>query len=120
MGIVSINVEKLLTGIREQFQTAEFEQAIAELKEGFKISKVLAVAFQAVMVCERVAESAGELYSSEEKQEAVATFVDEVVQLPFFLEPFDGPFIKLAINTIVGWLNIIAGKKWLAKLSKVL
>lgn len=64
----------------------------------------------------RVAEtSAAELKgvaTGEDKLNAVAKYVDELIKLNFVMEMFDGPAIKFALSMIVNNLNKVLGKDW--------
>lgn len=50
------------------------------------------------------------------KLEAVVTFLDEKIKLPFYLEILDGPAIRFSIAQVVTFLRAKLGPDWPAKL----
>ncbi len=52
-----------------------------------------------------------------EKRDFVARRLDEMVKLPWWLEPFDGALFGLAIDVVCGALNESFGHRW-QKLTK--
>lgn len=50
--------------------------------------------------------------SGKKKLDIAAQFLDEVVQLPFYLEWFDGKAIKFLLSWAVGALNSHIGDSW--------
>lgn len=53
--------------------------------------------------------------TSEEKLEAATAIVDEMIELPFYLEFFDGPAIRILISMVVTFLNEKYGDNWNSK-----
>lgn len=64
---------------------------------------------------EKVTVDAGEIAkgSGNAKREALVNMLDEVIRLPFFLEPFDGILIGKLIDWAIDWLNAKFGKDWI-------
>ena len=65
-------------------------------------------------VVEKVVRDAGEVGLGNEKREAVVQFLDDIIALPFWAEPFDKPLIRLLVDQLVGLLNSVFGKDWIS------
>lgn len=50
--------------------------------------------------------------TSEEKLEAATAIVDDMIELPMYLEFFDGPAIRILISMVVTFLNEKYGITW--------
>lgn len=119
---ITIDVELLKKGLHDHFALDNIEAAIAKLKGKFSVGALIAVISEAIIVVEKIVAEAGELAgpAGEAKHQAVSQFVDDVVKLPFWIEPFDGWIIHAAIDGLVTWYNIRFGKQWITKLSALL
>jgi hypothetical protein len=120
---MTINMEKLIDGLRAYAETDKFKELCDGLKTGGILSKfagVIPIATEAVHVVEKIAadvEGAG--ISGSEKREAVVTFLDGVLILPVWLEPFDGPLIGKVVDGVVAFYNTKIGHKWLDKVKSI-
>ncbi len=56
----------------------------------------------------------GEVVSlqSKDKRDAVVSYLDDLIVLPWFLEPLDGPVIAALVDFVVGKLNDRLGHDW--------
>ena len=117
----SIDTQKLLTGLKAYAATGAIEALIEKFKAAGIVDKV-AVAFgiikEAVHLVEKLATDLEGLGTptGQEKRDAVVSFLDDVVKLPFFLEPIDGPLIGQAVDGLVAWYNFKIGHGWLDKI----
>ncbi len=116
MPVVEIDVQKLKAGLSEYFQAENFQETLKELKEHFRIGLLVVLIQEGVVIVEKLAADFGETISGESKHEALASFIDDCVKLPFFLEPFDGKLIHAGIDAIVWWYNSKFGHDWLTKM----
>ncbi|MCK9568899.1 hypothetical protein M0R72_08160 [Candidatus Pacearchaeota archaeon] len=64
------------------------------------------------IVVEKVCADAGAVASGGEKKKALVELLDEIIKLPFFLEPFDGMIIGWLIDKLIEWLNLKLGQDW--------
>lgn len=69
------------------------------------------------IVVEKVCRDAGAVASGGEKKKALVELLDEIIKLPFFLEPFDGMIIGWLIDKLIEWLNLKLGQDWVDHLS---
>ncbi len=67
---------------------------------------------RAALVVEQAIVTTGIIVTSEEKRKAAAKVVDDWVELPGYLELFDGLAIEAAFAFAVGLLNQQFGDKW--------
>lgn len=72
-----------------------------------------------IAVVEREVKAVGEVGKGGEKLDAVVTFLDDIIRLPFYLEWFDGPAIRLLVSQLVGLLNRVFGKDWIEKITAI-
>jgi hypothetical protein len=133
---VTIDKEKLVEGLKDAFDVGEFKDKFEDLK-GFKFNpfnfgpdgkpegwdifirdgKLASEVFlQVIRTVERLCFEAGQVASGADKLEAVAEFLDEIIQLPFYLEWADRPVIKMVITFLVNQLNALFGKDWINKI----
>lgn len=71
----------------------------------FDKAQALWIAIQeAVPMVEAVANEIGGL-TGEEKLDLAARAADDIMKLPWYLEPFDGPGVKMALSKLVAYLN---------------
>ena len=135
--MASLDKEKLLEALRAYAETDLFSQRLDQLKnydfnpfrppanpdgpEGWdKVVEagnlVNEIIKDVVGVVEKVVRDAGEVGLGNEKREAVVQFLDDIIKLPFWAEPFDKPLIRLLVDQIVGLLNKLLGKDWITKI----
>jgi hypothetical protein len=122
----SIETDKLVDGLKEYFETPEMKNLIEKVFHGpFKLSKitqVIALVYEAVIAAEKLANDIEGMGTGagKEKKEAVVKWMEEAIHLPFYLEPFDGLAISMAVDAIVLWFNLRIGKNWLTVIQKIL
>jgi len=120
----SINTEKLLEAIKAYFATPEILDIIERLKSSGLLNKLrlgLALVLEGIVVVEAAAVDLSELgITGSEKKEALVKLLDDVVDVPFWAEPFDGMIIGMAIDAAVGYYNIKIGHGWLDVVKKFL
>ena len=71
------------------------------------------ITLDAIRVAEKVVYEAGETAKGKDKLDAVVGFLDGVIRVPWYLEMFDGPAIKLVVTLVVSGLNELFGKDWI-------
>ena len=120
----SINTEKLLEAIKAYFATPEILDIIERLKSSGLLNKLrlgLALVLEGIVVVEAAAVDLSELgITGSEKKEALVKLLDDVVDVPFWAEPFDGMIIGMAIDAAVGYYNIKIGHGWFDVVKKFL
>lgn len=122
MGNVTIDTTLLLDGLKGLVDIGALRSVLGGFSglKIFQLPKQLAMVIAwAVAQVERLVEEVREVGDTEQygsaKRDAVVKFFDEVVKLPFWLEPLDGPLIGFAVDAIVGALNVFLGKEWRSK-----
>jgi hypothetical protein len=70
----------------------------------------------AITTAERISADAGAALSGKDKLDAVVKFLDDAIKVPWYLEAFDGPAIRLAITQVVNVLNAKVGHDWAQRL----
>lgn len=119
--MASVNTEKFIAGLKEYFVKPEIKALWDEIfNPPFKISKVakvVALVVESVKVVEQLAADMGEIGAGTgaEKKDAVVKFLDGSIELPFYLEPLDGPIIGIVVDAVVGFFNLRFKKAWLDK-----
>ena len=124
--MASVNTEKLLAGLEEYFATPTMKDLVDQIFHGpfqvSKIVKVLSLVGEAVRIAEQLAADIGDVGSGsvtgKEKKDAVVGFLDGVLELPFFLEPLDGPVIGIAVDATVTFFNAKFNHAWLDKVKE--
>lgn len=119
----SVNTDKLIAGLKAYFETPEMVALVEEIFHGpFKINKVarvVALVGEAVKIVETLAADIADVGSGsvtgKEKKDAVVGYLDGVLELPFFLEPLDGPIIGIVVDAIVVWFNVKFSHAWIDK-----
>lgn len=89
----------------------EFETAWDEIRHNFQL--IGDVAMAAVHCAERVTIAGVEL-TAPQKHAAVVQALDDIIRLPWYAEPFDGPALNMAVSTAVSALNSL---NWFKELS---
>jgi len=88
----------------------EYTTAWSEFKHNIELLSDL---FERVVIAvEKIAPTVLDIASGGAKLEATVQFLDEVVQLPFYLEWADAPVFRLLISLIVDKLNDKYGHDW--------
>lgn len=119
--IIESIVEKA-TEIIEKSQ--ELKEEIDEIREWNSFSKIVAniskivVFFESVTIAveniyEEIKEQFDDSTSSDDKLEAAAIVIDEIIKLPIYLELIDKYIIKMIISVVVHYLNERYGHEWL-------
>lgn len=114
---MSIDTEYLVKGIREYFVTDKMAELVEKIKTGgFKLSKIavgLAIVYEAIVAVEKLVQDMNEVGLGGEKKKAVQTFIDDAIDLPFYLEGFDGFIIGMVIDAVVLYYNSKFGHGWI-------
>lgn len=121
--MTSVNTEMLLDGLRKYFVEPEMQQYIDQLKEGSIVQKIkaaLRLIPEAVAVAEKLVDDIGAVGAGSEKKKAVVKFFDDVIEAPFWLEPFDDNIIGMVVDAVVGWYNLRIGKGWLSVIRDII
>lgn len=122
--MASVNVDKLIAGLKDYFVQPKMLQLIEDFKAAGVLKKItigVSIALYCIVVVEHLAADLGDLgVPGSEKKEALVKFLDDSVDVPFYLEPVDGLIMGIAIDAFVGWLNLTKGHAWLAALKEFL
>lgn len=122
--MANLDVDHLVAGLKEYFVTPEMEELIGKLKDGgFKLSKIVtgvALVFEAIKKVEELAADITEVGGGGEKKKAVQKFLDDAIDLPFWMEPLDGPVIGIVIDAVVLYYNTKIGHNWLGVVKQFL
>jgi hypothetical protein len=89
----------------------EFVGAWAEIRQNFRL--IGDVAMAVVHVAERV-QIAGVELNEPQKHAAAVQVLDDIVRLPWYAEPFDGPVMDMVVSTAVAAMNSIGWTKKIA------
>ena len=118
--MASVNVDLLVKQLKAYFETDEMVELVAKMKEGgFKLSKIttgLALAWVIVEQIEKFATDMSEAVPGSDKRDAAVKFLDDIVDVPFFLEPIDGTIIGMGVDAIVLIYNTRFGHGWIEKI----
>jgi len=124
---MTIDTAYLVAGLRKYFETAEILAEIEKLKRGGilqRLSAVLTLVWECVLKVEELVNDISDAGSGSQtgkaKKQAVVSFLDEAVHLPFYLEMIDGPIISMAVDAVVAWYNLRLGHGWLGKVKSIL
>ncbi len=123
--MASVNVDKLVEGLRAHFATDEIVSLIDEIqKDGVldKVSAGFALVKECIPIVEQLAIDLDDLdeVQGKDKRDALVKFLDDCIELPFWAEPFDDNIIGTAIDGLVWWYNHKIGHDWLAKVKDLL
>ena len=121
---VKVNLELLLKGLKEYFSEVEvIKEKIEEMKSGgFEFGILLACLKDGARLVDQIAKDSTELVSSSTKKEALSSFLDEVIQLPFLFDKIlnvDGLIIGGLIDGYVHLMNSKFGKEWSDKVESI-
>lgn len=105
---MNIDTEKLQAGLASYFETSEALDLIKAIKANpgaaFATGKVTDFIRLAVRVVEDLGRDLASLEGGD-KKEVLVDWLDSVIELPFFLEWFDGKVIAMIIDYAVEWFN---------------
>lgn len=114
---MNVNTEQLLAGINQYAEVDRFKQIITEIQEASvlgKIVKAVTLVPLLVTVVEKVHYDLADIQATgKEKKEAVVKWIDDMIEVPFYIEPWDDNLISIAVDAVVGFYNIVKGKQWL-------
>ena len=115
---MTIDVELLKQGLTEYFQAEKFVKVIDEIKEAGwlgKVAKGISLLPLAIGVVEKLYLELSEVKTGggNEKKKAVVEWLDDVIKGNFIVEQFDGMIIRIAVDGLIGWLNLTKGKNWI-------
>lgn len=82
----------------------EFEGPWSEIRQNFKIVGEVALK---VVHCAEMLVVEGQQLSAPQKHAACVAALDDILRLPWYLEPLDGPAIDLVVSTAVAAMNSI-------------
>jgi len=115
--MTDVNTDKLLEGIKAHFATPEIIKLVEDIQEGGLLHKLavgIGLVVEGVKAVEQIAADLGDMsIAGSQKKAALVKFLDDVIELPFYAEPFDGPVLSLAIDGIVAYYNVKIGHGWL-------
>lgn len=66
----------------------------------------------AVEIIMKEIDSNKEIFSSRDKLDVAVATVDDMLRLPWYLEPFDGLVLEMMISSVVNIINDTYGKVW--------
>lgn len=118
MANVTIDKELLLQKLKEYLNVPELIEKIKAC-QGLHIFELpgalLEVIIMVIKTVEQIVSDITEAGSGtgQAKKDAVVDFLDDVIRVPFWLEPFDGKIIGLVVDTIVSVANRWLGHDWL-------
>ena len=114
----TVDVELLKQGLKEYFQAEKFVTVIEEIKTAGwlgKVAKGISLLPMAIGVAEKLHAELSEVEGGGggQKKDAVVDWLDDVIKGNFIVEQFDGMIIRLAVDGLIGWMNLTKGKNWL-------
>ena len=111
---VEIKWEMLLAELKDAVKYESFCLEVEKVKQASGFGKVVAIvgiAADAIKIVEHAALKLGATGVGPAKKVAVVKFIDDLIQLPIWLEFLDGPLISVAVDKLVGLLNWSTVKK---------
>ena len=102
---IALNIIAASDDLRTQCAALTFEKLPQDLMQ------IVPIVMQGAAKVEEYASQAGGL-TGPEKKEVLVKALDELIKLPAYLEPLDGPAIGWMIDYIVLGLNKLFGKDW--------
>ena len=122
--MASVNTDRIVVELKDYFITDEMVALLEALKNGGVLAKIttgIAIVMEGVKAVEQIAIDLADLgISGSEKKRALVKFLDDCVDVPFFLEPLDGIIIGMAIDGIVAYYNAKLGHGWIDVVKKFL
>lgn len=116
----SIDVELLKSKLKEYFEFSHLAQLIEQLKvSGLKFSSLnilVMIINETVEMMEKVAYDIDGIAEGSDKRQAVVEFLDDIIKLPIWAEPFDGMIIGTLVDKTVKEWNDQDGKNWIEKI----
>lgn len=119
----SVETDKLLEGLKSYFANDDMVALISKFNNSGLLGKVTtaaSIAMLAVQVVEKLADDAEMVASGGDKRQAIIDWLDDAVDVPFYLEPIDGMVIGIAIDAFVTLKNVTSGRDWIKKLTDIL
>jgi hypothetical protein len=108
--MATITIDKTLL-LQKMVEYIDLPAMAEKLKacEGKKLCDMPAavsdVITEAIVTVEKIVADLHEVGHGGEKEDAVVEFLDAVIKLPYWLEPFDGSVIRPIVKSIVATLN---------------
>jgi len=102
---IALNIIAASDDLRTQCAALTFDKLPQDLMQ------LVPIVMQGVTKVEEYASQAGGL-TGPEKKEVLVKALDELIKLPAYLEPFDGPAIGWMIDYVVLGINKLLGKNW--------
>ena len=117
---MAIDSELLLAEMKKYAEVDKFAVIIEQIKTASflsKISKAISLIPLAITLAEKLYLDLSDVKSGggKEKKKAVQSWLDDVIDLPFYLEMIDGAIIGMAIDGFVNFLNLLFLRDWLDK-----
>lgn len=117
MPTVTVKWELILEELKKLLDVAGIKKEIDDLKKAkfYQLPKeALDIVIKVIVAVEYiVTEIMAMSGEGSEKRKAVVKFLDDVFDLPFYLEPFDGIVFGMAVDAVVTALNTFLGKTWI-------
>lgn len=120
--MTSVNTQMILDGLKQYALTPDLQEQFDNWKAGGfwdKLRAAFLIVPLLIYKAEAVANDLGLVQAGGSKRDAVVKFLDDAIDTPFWLEPLDGTIIGVAIDAVVGLLNLSVGKAWIDKVKGV-
>lgn len=124
--MAEIKTDLLVQELKNYFEASEFQlqfQGLADKSLAEKVAWGLSVGVPLVAgVIEKIVLDLEHIggATGEQKKAALVKFLDDVIQLPMLLEPFDGMIIEWTVDLIIAQWNRLHGHEWFNKIKDTL
>lgn len=124
--MASVNTTLLIEGLKNYFANGKLLELIARFNDGGVLNKLttaVAIAMEGVKVVELLVLDIAEIDAVEgrEKRDALVKFLDDAIDVPWYLESVDGPIIGIVIDATVAFLNaFFQTHDWVKKIKEFL
>ncbi len=127
---IKFDIRRILEKLKQELNIEELQLKFSDLRKAWiwdfkkrpevlfkqfiQNIKVLVELLESIIITAEKISIALEIFDKEKGQkklEAVIEFLDEILVLPFFLEPLDAPIFRVLIGIIVMKLNSLYGEK---------
>jgi len=114
---IQLHWAEIYEKLKELLDLEKIKKEINDLK-GIKIyrlpKELLDVAIAAISTAEYIVAEIMSMESGggDQKRKAVVKFLDDVFNVPFWLEPFDGILIGIGVDMTVTAINTFLNKQW--------